>query len=92
MNAAPSRSRRLALTLARHAAWMLPSAPSSWAQAMRHELDYIADDSAALRWAFGCMPNAGRLNHPRCSRARAASLAPMTMVRWAASTRHASQA
>ena len=22
---------------------------------MRHELDYIADDSAALRWAFGCM-------------------------------------
>ena len=55
MNAAPGRSRRLAVTLARHAAWMLPSAPSSWAQAMRHELDYIADDSAALRWAFGCM-------------------------------------
>jgi hypothetical protein len=55
MNAAPSRFRRLALTLARHAAWVLPSAPSSWAQAMRHELDYIADDKAALRWALGCM-------------------------------------
>jgi len=70
MNAAPSRSRRLALTLARHAAWMLPSAPSSWAQAMRHELDYIADDSAALRWAFGCMLASykARLTHwPRFS-------------------------
>src|SRR5215813_9883296 len=54
MNAAESRFRRLAVTLARHAAWVLPSAPSSWADAMRHELDYIADDKAALRWAFGC--------------------------------------
>jgi hypothetical protein len=55
MNAAPSQLRRLAVTLAQHAVWMLPGPPSSWAQAMRHELDYIADDSAALRWAFGCM-------------------------------------
>ena len=55
MNAASNRLRRLAVTLARHATWVLPSAPSSWAQAMRHELDYIADDKAALRWAFGCM-------------------------------------
>jgi len=54
MNAAPSRFRRWAVALARHAAWVLPSAPSSWAQAMRHELDYIADDRAALCWAFGC--------------------------------------
>jgi hypothetical protein len=55
MNAAPNRLRRLAAALARHATWMLPSAPSSWAQAMRHELHYITDDKAALRWAFGCM-------------------------------------
>ena len=55
MNAAPSQLRRLAATLARHAAWMLPGPPSSWAQAMRHELDYIADDSTALRWALGCL-------------------------------------
>src|SRR5215470_6670186 len=55
MNATPSRLRRLADTLARHAARVLPSAPSSWAQAMRHELDYITDDKAALRWAFGCL-------------------------------------
>jgi hypothetical protein len=55
MNAAPSRFRRWAVAFTRHAARVLPSAPSSWAQAMRHELDYIADDKAALRWAFGCM-------------------------------------
>jgi pimeloyl-ACP methyl ester carboxylesterase len=54
MNAAPSQLRRLAVALAKHAASVLPGAPS-WAQAMRHELDYIADDSAALRWALGCM-------------------------------------
>jgi pimeloyl-ACP methyl ester carboxylesterase len=54
MNAAPSKLRRLAVALAKHAASVLPGAPS-WAQAMRHELDYIADDSVALRWALGCM-------------------------------------
>lgn len=74
MNAAPSELRRLAVRLARHAAWVLPSAPSSWAQAMRHELDYIADDSAALRWAFGCMLASykARLTHRPRFRPRAA--------------------
>ena len=70
MNAAPSRFRRLALAVAKHAARVLPSAPSSWAQAMRHELDYIADDKAALRWAFGCMLasyKAKLLHRPRSS-------------------------
>jgi hypothetical protein len=55
MNGVPSRWRRLAVTLAQHAAWMLPGARSPWAQAMRRELDYIADDGAALRWALGCI-------------------------------------
>jgi hypothetical protein len=55
MNVAPSQLRRLAAMLARHAAWVLPAAPSSWADAMRRELDYIADDADALRWALGCM-------------------------------------
>jgi hypothetical protein len=42
--------------LAQHASRMLPGASSSpWADAMRRELDYIADDGAALRWAFGCV-------------------------------------
>jgi pimeloyl-ACP methyl ester carboxylesterase len=52
MNAAPSRWRRLAMKLAQHASWVLPGA-GPWADAMQHELDYIEDDAAALRWAFG---------------------------------------
>jgi len=30
-----------------------PSGRRPWADAMRHELDYVAGDAAALRWAFG---------------------------------------
>ena len=52
MNAAPSWWRRLAVKLAQHASGVRPGA-GPWADAMRHELDYIADDAAALRWAFG---------------------------------------
>ena len=55
MNADSSRWRRLAVTLAQHAARILPGARSPWADAMRHELDYIEDDPAALRWALGCV-------------------------------------
>jgi hypothetical protein len=44
--------RRLAMSLAQHASWVLPGA-GPWAEAMRHELDYIEDDFAALRWATG---------------------------------------
>jgi hypothetical protein len=47
--------RRLAVRLAQHAARVVPGARSPWARAMRHELDYIADDPAALRWAIGCV-------------------------------------
>ena len=52
MNAEPSRWRRLAGRLVQHASWVLPGA-GPWGEAMRHELDYIADDGAALRWALG---------------------------------------
>jgi hypothetical protein len=55
MNAQPGRWRRLAVKLAQHAACVMPGARSPWAEAMRRELDYIGDDSAALRWAFGCI-------------------------------------
>jgi hypothetical protein len=55
MNAAP-QWRQWAVMLARHASRVLPGTSSSpWAEAMRRELDYIADDRAALRWAFGCV-------------------------------------
>jgi hypothetical protein len=55
MNAVPNRWRRLAVSLARHAARVLPGARSPWAEAMRRELDYIDDDPAAVRWALGCV-------------------------------------
>jgi hypothetical protein len=48
------RRRRWAVILAWHAARMMP-ARSPWADAMLHEVDYITDDGAALRWALGCV-------------------------------------
>ena len=55
MTAAPGCWRRLAVRLAQYAAWLLPGAGSPWSDAMRSELDYIASDPAALRWALGCV-------------------------------------
>src|SRR3954470_22172235 len=55
MSARPSRCRRLAARLAGPAAHILPGAGASWAEAMRSEMDYIDKDSAALRWALGCL-------------------------------------
>jgi hypothetical protein len=51
----PGQWRRLAIRFAQHASRVLPGARSPWADAMRHELDYIEDDAAAVRWAFGCV-------------------------------------
>jgi hypothetical protein len=72
MNAAPSWWRRLAMKLAQHASRVFPSA-DPWADAMRHELDYIADDVAALHWAFGGLLASyrARLAQLRCFSARA---------------------
>jgi hypothetical protein len=55
MNAVSTRSRRFALTLVRHASWVLPAGQSPWAEAMRRELDYIDGDRAAMSWALGCV-------------------------------------
>jgi len=55
MSGMSSRWRRIAVRMAWHAAWVLPGARSDWAAAMRSELDYIAADRAALRWALGCV-------------------------------------
>ena len=73
MSAVPSRGRRLAVQLMQHAAWVLPGGQSPWADAMRRELDYIGDDPAALRWAFGCILASyrARLVHRPSFRARA---------------------
>jgi pimeloyl-ACP methyl ester carboxylesterase len=73
MNAAPpSRWRRLAIRLAQHASWVLPGA-GPWVEAMRHELDYIEDEAAALRWAMGGVLASyrARLAQWRCLSARA---------------------
>jgi pimeloyl-ACP methyl ester carboxylesterase len=51
----PNRCRELAVKLARHASRALPDAQSPWADAMRRELDHIASDPAAMRWALGCI-------------------------------------
>ncbi len=70
MSGRSGRWWRLAVKLVRHAASMLPGAQSPWGDAMRRELDYIADDPAALRWALGCILASykARLSHrPRLS-------------------------
>src|SRR4029077_6741994 len=71
MNAVPSRWRRLAVRLWPAASWVLPG-EGPWAEAMRHELDHIADDAAALRWALGGLLASyrARLAQSRCFRAR----------------------
>ena len=72
MIAAPSWCRLVATKLVRHASRILPGA-GPWADAMRHELDYIADDRAALRWAVGGLLASyrARLAQLRCSSPRA---------------------
>ncbi len=74
MNAASTWRRRLAVKLARHAAPILPGA-GPWADAMRHELDYIPDDRAALLWAFSSLLASYRARLARlwCLSARASS-------------------
>ena len=69
-----SQWRRLAVRLARHGAAVMPHARSPWAAAMQRELDYIADDRAALRWALGCVLTSygARLTERATSRARTA--------------------
>jgi hypothetical protein len=47
--------RRIALALMEHAAHVLPSARSKWAEAMRHEIHHIENNREALTWAGGCV-------------------------------------
>jgi pimeloyl-ACP methyl ester carboxylesterase len=72
MIAAPSWCRRLDTKLVRPASRVLPDA-SPQADAMRHELDYIAGDRAALRWTVGGLQASywARLAPLRCFTARA---------------------
>jgi len=75
MSAGVSRWRRIALKVVGHASWVLPGARSGWADAMQHELDYIEDDRAALRWAIGCV-----------TASYSARLAALPRLRWRVSS------
>jgi hypothetical protein len=46
--------RRIAVSLAQHAAHMLPKERSEWGRAMTTEVAYIENDVAAIRWSLGC--------------------------------------
>jgi hypothetical protein len=48
-------SRRVARALMRHAARVMPAGKTDWGVAMQNELEAIADDQVALRWATGCL-------------------------------------
>jgi hypothetical protein len=47
--------RRIAQSLLRHAARVMPQGAMQWGKAMQNELAAIEDDHAALRWAIGCV-------------------------------------
>ena len=55
MSSRPNCTRRIALALMSHAAQVLPSARSKWAEAMQHEIHHIENDREALTWATGCV-------------------------------------
>ena len=48
-------SRVFAQALMRHAARIMPAREMDWGAAMQNELEAIADDRVALRWAAGCL-------------------------------------
>jgi hypothetical protein len=50
-----SPRRRLAEALVRRAATVMPREQHTWADAMRNEIAYVADDRDAFRWAIGCL-------------------------------------
>lgn len=57
MNPPRTLTRRIARAVVRCAVRLMPAddAHSTWADAMRHEVDHIRSDRAALGWAMGCV-------------------------------------
>ncbi len=47
--------RKLATSMARYAAGLLPQPRAEWGEAMRNEVDHIASDFKAMTWATGCV-------------------------------------
>lgn len=48
-------ARRIAAALVNHAVRALPAKRVEWARAMSNEVNHIAHDFEALRWALGCV-------------------------------------
>jgi hypothetical protein len=69
--------RRLALSLVRHAAFILPNGAAQWGAAMQCEVAHISPDRAALRWALGCV-TVGYLE-----RIASLNVVHTTVLRWA---------
>ena len=55
MSENPSLARYLAFALAHHAVRLLPPRRAAWSEPMRHEVESIESDFAALRWSVGCV-------------------------------------
>jgi hypothetical protein len=54
MSSREANTRKVAVLLVKHAAWVSPPDRKEWSQAMINELDHVPHDLAALRWALGC--------------------------------------
>ncbi|MGZ8312279.1 MAG: hypothetical protein ACXWUP_07755 [Allosphingosinicella sp.] len=52
--------RRLAGSIGRLLQHVYPKSQSDWVRAMRHEVEQVEDDGAALRFALGCLWGGGR--------------------------------
>jgi hypothetical protein len=68
-------TRRLAEVLGRQARTLMPRSRRDWGDAMRNELEHIADDRGALRWAVGCLVGA------IAERVRSRNLGDLAIVR-----------
>ena len=54
MTPGEASTRKLAVLLVNHAAWILPPDRKGWSRAMINELDHIPRAASALWWALGC--------------------------------------
>ena len=55
MSDSPTVRLRLAQTLLRQTAWILPKKRRPWAKAMLSELHHLDNDREALRWSVSCL-------------------------------------
>jgi hypothetical protein len=54
MTSGEANTRKVAVLLVKHAAWVSPPDRKEWSHAMMSELDHIPRGTSALWWALGC--------------------------------------